>query len=410
MSTNQSTIIIQFILVKIQDDNCEDITTNLVKLPLTALPLIQSDTLIAWFLAECTRHQKVNAARTIINIFDEARIRVDPLPAITQIFLNPNINRETLSFVMMCFPEKRPIDYYVDLININCFMGDIMALKAAVLINTIFPNVSGEDWSTLLKLTDSDPEAEDEEDMYPNQALRAFFQTKVAETGTVAPKPEWVREYPVVEISPLPNTIPSVKEAVDLLIDDLKRQTFLNEKGKVVDIERNNEVRDTLITQYAISTIPEKILMLSQVRTIEPVDDIEIFREYGPVNSIYSVVAEDASIEDETSANYVCGKYGGCRMITCSEFETMYADGEEIDVCAIEEHTRHIDWFRNSCDRCLTYIPKRHYAVRRPLLHGGWKGCFCSFEHMTEGVTDPQVALMIGRMKEQMYRIGIRDR
>jgi hypothetical protein len=120
----------------------------------------------------------------------------------------------------------------------------------------------------------------------------------------------------------------------------------------------------------------------------------------------------------------------------------MHLDGEEIDIMAIDEYNDHIEyssisykqsdsdkminetiaistvgsplihyeWFRGSCDICLKRISHKHHAVRQPLSHGGWRGCFCSISCMKQEITDPGCSLMVGRIQEQLDIIGIRDR
>lgn len=407
MSSNQAVKVIQSIISNIGSSskpNTDELTSLLQLLPITALTSDRSDTLIGLFLNECFKYKNEDAALIIVNFFDEMRVRVDPLPAIIQIFLNNNIDRSVQLFMVDCYKDKAPIDYYIDLINITCPGGDIIAVKIAAILSTIFNNLSSADWNFLLKLTDSDPNVENEEDLYPNQGLRLFLQTKAAETNNIFNKPSWIKDYPANSVSHIPKTIPSVKEALNLLLNSIRNQLLFDDKGKVINVEQNTKVINTLISQYAISTIPEKISMLSSVLDIAPFDDSDIFREFGPVNCIYSDVP---SMDDE---NYECTKYGGCRMFTCSEFENMYSNGDQIDIFTIEEHTSNIDWFRKSCDKCMTKIPKRHYAIRRPLINGGWLGCFCSIDCMKHDVNDPHISLMIGRIQEQLNRIGIRDR
>lgn len=406
MSNNRGLLVIQLILSKIVDKDNDAVTENLAKLPLSVLSQNDSDLLTATFLKQAAEHANNEAARTIISAFDLARIRIDPLPAITQLFLNTSLSREALVFTINCFPEKNPIDFYVDLVNMS---GDLLALKAAGVINTVFPEMKSEDWITLLNLTNNDPD-EDDEDGYPNQMLRAFFQTKVAETGATAARPSWIIDHPQEELEPVPDNIPSVKEGVELLLDDLVRRnvsivaTEGTEKDEHVDIRHGNEVKETLISQYAISTIMERIQLLSPIRQIPLFNDSPLFREFGPVNTIYTLSSNTIDL------NHPCSKHGGCRMLICTEFEQMYSDGDDIDVMAIYDHIANIDWFRKSCDVCLTTIPYRHYAIRQPLRHGGWRGCFCSMDCMKTDVTDPNIAIMIGRMQEQLDVIGIRHR
>lgn len=428
---NSGMIVIQLILSKIADGDNQAVQNNLARLPLAVIPSTQSETLISWFLTECMKHNNVEASRIIIDVFDTSRIRIDPLPALTQLFLNTNLSREVLLFALSCFPEKRPLDFYIDLVNTN---GDMDALKIATMVNTIYPDMPSEDWISLYKLT----ETEEEDEEYPNPMLRIFFETKVAETGSCVSRPDWVRDYPPVEIVPVPDTIPSVKEAVDLLLEDFKKHNIAivsDTTNESVDIQHGAEVKEQLISQYAISTIAEKIQMLSLVNPIEPFDDVAIFREYGPLNTIYTV--SNAPLDP----NHPCSHNGGCRMFTCTEFEQMLIDGEEIDVMAMDEYNDHsesitieytpygqtekvveqinvttvgtpitqIEWFRKSCDLCLKPISRKHHAVRKPLLHGGWRGCYCA-DCLKLTVTDPNEAIMVGRLQEQLNVIGIRDR
>lgn len=38
------------------------------------------------------------------------------------------------------------------------------------------------------------------------------------------------------------------------------------------------------------------------------------------------------------------------------------------------------DWFTGQCKYCSLLIEKRYYAVRKPLIHGYWIGCYCSWK------------------------------
>jgi len=398
MSTNLVSSIIQSILAKIANGDTIGITYDLARLPLGGLPNNQSEKLLTYFLNQSVKSNNTSAVRAVISEFDLKRIHIDPLPAIVNIFLNPLLTREVLLFATACFPEKLPVDYFADLVNMR---NDDEALKVACILNTVLPELAGEDWNLLYRMTD---DTEDEE--YRNQMLRAFFQTKSAETGNFAQKPEWVREYPVLPLQDIPHDIPSVKDAVDLLLSDFKRKkvSIRSSDNNQLDIDSGNEVRDTLISQYGISTIREKIMMLGVRWKNSQFDDTALFREFGPVNTQYT-------FHPDNNHTSICYKYGGCRMFLCTEFESIDQDGEDIDIMSIEEHLGISDWFRKSCDKCLKRIANRHYAIRQPLCQGGWRGCYCSFSCMEQDINDDrQVSIMTGRIKEQLDVIGIRDR
>lgn len=385
--------IIQLICSSITAGDITAVTRDLQRLPLGVIAKDQADTLLTWFLNHAAKSNDTEAVRAIISAFDVARIRVDPLPAITNMFLNPTLTRETLSFVLASFPEKTPLDFYVDLINMG---DDASALKVAGILATFFPGLKNDDWNLLVKMTDNV-----EEEEYENQMLRAYFQARAAETGQYASRPQWIRDGLLESIIEPTPELPLVNEAIDLLLGGLK-QTGLRlapESKK----EFSNELREVAIAQYAISTISRKIKMLSVVHPVPDFDDTTLFQEFGPVNTIYTT--SSALIEP----THVCAKHGGCRMLLCNEFEQMTADGDDIDCMA--EEAPITDWFRGSCDNCLKKIKQRHYAIRQPLRHGGWRGCYCSVECLVEKCTlGPIEQVLLERVQDQLEEIGIRER
>jgi hypothetical protein len=387
--------VIQLILSNIEKGNNQAVVTNLDRLSsIGKLPRDQAEILLSWFLQRATEKSNEEAAQIIIRKFDLARMEVDPLPAITYIFLNSHLSREVTAFTISCFPEKMPIDFFVDLVNMN---DDTVAVKAASVITSYFPSISADDWKLLVSLTDKeDDQDEDEDEDYENPLLRAYFQSKLDEICDCAKRPDWIRsDIAEVAILEVPEHIPSVKEAVDLLLEDMAKQN--------IAVTDRDEAKRLLISQYAISSAIEKIQMLSHIKEIPMFDDTAIFQEHGPVNTCYTVSLNLIDF------SHKCEKYGGCRMFLCTEFETQDENGEPFDFMA-DDGREISDWFRKYCDTCNKRISQRHHAVRQPLLHGGWKGCYCSLECLREEVDDPFSAVMVGRMQEQLNVIGIRDR
>lgn len=79
--------------------------------------------------------------------------------------------------------------------------------------------------------------------------------------------------------------------------------------------------------------------------------------------------------------DHVCFKYGGCRMFYCNCFNSMvYPDNDDTAPYYPNVPT----WFAGECDYCKNVIGKRCYAVRMPLVGGGWKGTYCSKDCMIE--------------------------
>lgn len=78
-----------------------------------------------------------------------------------------------------------------------------------------------------------------------------------------------------------------------------------------------------------------------------------------------------------------CRKYGGCRMMTCWENENVNPiTGDPLIGNVVKKKLLHlIDWFTGVCQNpgCKNRIKFKHYALRVPIVTGGWKGCYCSF-------------------------------
>ena len=99
---------------------------------------------------------------------------------------------------------------------------------------------------------------------------------------------------------------------------------------------------------------------------------------------------------------------GPCRMLQCECLESE----ENVDA---EPYTYsgEISWFTGRCDSCRKYIMDISHALRFPNHHGGWKGCYCSFECLK---ADPphkvtkEENILLGIMKANIDREGIMDR
>lgn len=358
--------IVNKIIKYIDGKESRGVSIELHKIPLDKLHKSDIDALLFYLLNYCFEKDNKNATRCIIDVFNEARVSLDPLPAITNIFLNAYFEIDLIKYVIACFPEKEASGYYLDLINLG---NDADALKIAKQLFIVFPNLIKEEWLQLYKLTDNF-----EEEEYENTLLREFFRERTIDIK----QPTWIIAANDGKIEFYPDDFPSVDEAIKLI-----KYGF----SEYVDSDNKEDMESILTTQYAISTSLEKIVMLSEVKKIESFDDKILFQRYGPCNTMPG--------EDN------CKKYGGCRMLLCSDFE------EREDVFLINDK---ICWFTGICKRCDNKIPRKHHAVRNPLLNGGWKDCYCSFECLEKCIDNNLTALMVGKIKEQMKVIGICDR
>lgn len=119
-------------------------------------------------------------------------------------------------------------------------------------------------------------------------------------------------------------------------------------------------------------------------------------RLFGPPNNIYGS-------QCSTSPN------GICRMLTCRcrDFD------QDCEDCELISDNNPNAWFSGSCDLCNLKILDPCYALRYPIKHGGWDGCFCSMECMTKGPPrdlDELTSSRVDMMTEIIESDGIYDR
>ena len=268
--------------------------------------------------------------------------------------------------------------------------------------------------------------------------MREFINEQLREQETFAPKPEWVRDFGLDILGPIPEgllprpnaelpdeselqpprpppvafCLPSVEEAVNLLTARFQRPGAL--PGAFIDTEgifsaRLEEERERARDLYVRADRAERVALLRPVMAEKQAEDLALddtlHRILGPAHPTAGARFDEKEISP-------CAHHGGCRMFTCVEFEN-YDEYGVIDDEAEGVINGRLDWFTGSCDQCFRQIRRRHWAVRKPLMYGGWKGCFCSWKCVAETIEDPRDDLIIGMagyMEAQMKALGIQDR
>lgn len=181
------------------------------------------------------------------------------------------------------------------------------------------------------------------------------------------------------------------------------------EDEDVLQTLKHNTPYSIASSTYAIMPLEEKVIMIDNLRRDKPImisdestkSDYIHFLTYGPNN-----VPHDLKVKRHNS-DLPCMKSGGCRMFLCLCCESIDDNEDEEDVLHRE------DWFKGRCGVCSRIIERRHYAIRRPLPMGGWRGCFCSFECLNEDVNDPEdlvTPILISILTEFLFKIGIQER
>jgi hypothetical protein len=122
----------------------------------------------------------------------------------------------------------------------------------------------------------------------------------------------------------------------------------------------------------------------------------ELFLILGPCHTL-----KDSIHTDSTN---ICFRFGGCRMYYCNCFEEH--DDSQTYFPNIPT------WFKGECDTCHKMIPKRMYAVRKPLPSGGWYGTYCSFTCLNNDPTTQDILTQdyITQMEKDLNEIKVWDR
>ena len=109
--------VIREIITNIANDNVQDLIINLSKLPIQDMEQENSDKLLIVFMNTAAKYNKVLSATIVIRYWSETNINEEELPTITRLFMIPNIEDNTLSFIVRNFEGQVIENYFVDLIN-----------------------------------------------------------------------------------------------------------------------------------------------------------------------------------------------------------------------------------------------------------------------------------------------------
>lgn len=370
---------IQLIQSAITSADHVQLATLIMKMPLHKVSVDAYDKLLASLIQQA---QKQNDEVTIHTILDAFYSHENELykthrgkAHVAHLALNRYLTDDNLKFIINCFEQLHPIQLFIPLVEMQT-----NSLNAVVRWDNIIDKLSMKKkyWDALYHMT-LDPDFE-------NIPLRQFFVEKLIGTTSVDNKPPWIVDKPKGVLVPI--TIVPVNEAVDII------ERNMRDDGIHLIDSNVAQQRDILTCRYALCVTQDKYALIGSTVIF---DDVDVFREYGPVNSTCS---DHPDLYEE---NHECRKYGGCRMFLCTEYvyEDSFDDSEH-------DHAR--EWFMGECEKCVAPISKKHYALRKPVLYGGWSGCFCSFGCMDDPSDNILMKGMIKETEQQVKEIGIRDR
>jgi len=410
------------------------------------------------FMNRCmSSPEAIQASRIVIQRWIKSDID-EYLPSSPIYFLMENdIDQNVIDMMIQSLYDWDYVDYVYQLIHQDSSPKTELALKR---LDRAFGDQDQEVYQVLLKQIDIQRE---EEGIY-NNVVKEFLSEKLEDVSEYAPRPKWIKSYydkipdeedielDIPEDLTIEGVLPSADRAADLILEHFdslpvpsqaiqsvtttfKEKADEKTKVKITEIptikstkdkkivkenviscpmisteeraalaEKKTDVRKAFLISYNAATVREKINLLGSLLTNKISEELlekdeKLFTILGPSNSIYGMVMDPDNI---------CCKYGGCRMLTCIDFENEDEFGEIVD----EDPEAVIEWFKGACEYCHKKIAKKIYALRRPLTFGGWKGTFCSFECLRKVVPMNDVLnhFIINQIESQLMHIGIQDR
>ncbi len=187
-------------------------------------------------------------------------------------------------------------------------------------------------------------------------------------------------------------------DIITILIDNMSESRMISEEKERIATQVYLSIEEDKREDYAkpfIEALIQRRLYFDEY----------LFQIFGPCNP-----SPDRKLC--TSSDNICEMFGGDRMFLCRDKE-IYNDTINYDQRFKDQHN--LDWFGGNCLECGLKILKKHYALRLPLINGGWQGCYCNFECLEiAGMftirSHTFMPYMIETMKRQFNKYGILER
>ena len=195
--------------------------------------------------------------------------------------------------------------------------------------------------------------------------------------------PEYLKDFGLV-VSKEPPVNDKVDEKINM--DSSKLAKLLLEFSKEYFIIQENENLKN-IEEKLNNMSPEELNSL--IANMENEHTIKLFRIYGPSNAF-----NDENIPNQD------------RMFICTYYDYDLDTLHEFDF----DNQDSPNWFEGYCDFCNKKITNYRHSVRIPMINGGWKGCFCSWECVMKENKKyhiPSIKFLIKYYKDMTNKIGI---
>ena len=262
---------------------------------------------------------------------------------IGDLFSNISCSDQTLNIIRILYPDIIPIEIVESqLENSNGVGINLIIQRLSKVYGYVFKS---QDMAYLL----------DRAQMNSTPETLEWLKRKFESTSEIADMPEWVNIKPT--------------ETPDILNYDTWRK--LDSPSQNTDLEIPDF--DVILSEYDIKKKDGEVLnrelmdqILETAKSVTQKLKLEDFptdpdRFFGPLN--------------RRPTNCVSGVISdGCRMLTCRCRD--FDQDEDIESDLSDPSL----WFNNKCDACEFKILNISYALRYPVIGGGWAGCYCSVD------------------------------
>lgn len=360
MDVSKALKTIQLAIIYIKDDNIKGLELVLNAMPLDKLRE-ESDVLLSTFLSTCAGYDRADAAKLILEAWKVIYPPEEKIQILSRLFMLNAINVPTLAFVILSHEDYTYVELMDDLMAADNSPEVVSACGKADQVFGTQP------YATYDIVRQHAEELE-------NWHVEEYAIASMEEHAPYSPIPEWIKNYTggpllresdlyVPETGEIPFEIPPDEEAVELLTKGLTQLGI-----SVGDMER---AKESLRQRLAVSTRAEKINLLKPVMENQAEallsGDLTLFRLFGPANPL---VNQDLTLGGKSSL------YGGCRMFLCDVFDW------------VDDDNYYADWFTGVCGSCHLRIRHRWHAIRKPRPHGGWVGCYCTWDCVKQSLID----------------------
>lgn len=397
MATN-GLVLIQVLMQKIATGDREGMLKYLEALPLGSMKQEKIDALLVRLLTSAQEFNQGSVAKAIITYFENQYTDKYKLPLLNVIAYDQKYEDETVAFILKQFPERSYLElirnYIINEPNDNMIPGLIR-------LESIRGPLSFEEYQELYDLSVNEG----------NYVVQGFLGDQLNTVSPYAPIPDWVKNYTESDDLPYEDelVVPEEdinilqmphdnEEIIDILTEGLQAAGRGSEEMELSKMELRRELSG--------ASEEDKMAMIREAlenkakRNLSSNEDL--FAIFGPVNAIID--------DDLTSYKDPYHSFGGCRMFSCIEFEDFLEQSGYQIVYNLSEY-KSTDWFKEACQICHLRIRRFAHAIRMPLDHGGWKGCYCSEKCLRRDLnSNVLVTALVDELMKELRRIGIQDR